>query len=96
MTTHEIQYFATAASLDFANQTLEFAPSTLKFNAHIRNWPFASIAHSLAIVFRAATPSGAIAPCNVQQGLGENDSLQWLLITINGTAMYPCPPPLSM
>jgi len=83
-----IQHFPSAIDVSFANSTIHLAPDTLKLSIRISNWPFQSGTHSLGVVFDAHDEANSGQPCNVEQNEDANNSLESIVITINGTSLY--------
>lgn len=80
-------YITSSTSINFANVTTNYAANTLKLNVRIANWPFLTIANSLAIVFDAKNTDVKTESCNLNNH-DVNTDLQWFVVSINGTSMY--------
>eukprot|EP01132_Coremiostelium_polycephalum_P006822 gene6822-8461_t len=87
------QFFSTETSIDFAGTTFTVSPSTFKYSISVSSYPFAQTVNQLQIVMEASienqqTNETEDKSCSIQD-LGTNqDSLQWIKLTINEKSLY--------
>jgi hypothetical protein len=83
--------FLQITNVSFAGTTTMYASNTLKFTIRIEDWPFATIANSLAVAIAVTGfSSSLVSKCNnvSENGSDEQGSLRWFTIQSGPYTLY--------
>ncbi|KAK5578344.1 hypothetical protein RB653_008014 [Dictyostelium firmibasis] len=83
-----IKYFKTHEKLYFANQLLDIAEGTIKYQVEMSNYQFVSRLNSLSLVMRTSISSDKETKCFVKSQGNSSISSDFVQIQVNGVSIY--------